>query len=117
MVLNLSSWACCLAARALFAGSTNGDRSSSMSTELSELQEELAPIRSAQGEAWLNDRRAEEVKALVRDVLGDAGSRASLAGMGLTAGHDGKKFFLRDGEGISDEYRRSPPDPLRRQFP
>lgn len=65
--------------------------------EVQALRSEVADLRANQDEAWLNERRAEEVKTLIRDVLSDADLRASLAGSGLTAGHDGK-FFLASGD-------------------
>ncbi len=46
----------------------------------------------------MTQRRAEEVKALVREVLSDAETRASLLQEGLTAGHDGE-FFLQSNDG------------------
>jgi Phosphate-selective porin O and P len=60
---------------------------------------ELNQLRSSQQDNWLNERRKEEVKSLVRDVLADADTRASLAGEGMTAGHNGKHFFLASGDG------------------
>ncbi len=48
---------------------------------------------------WLNERRAEEVKSLIHEVLSDAEMRASLLDGGVTAGHDGKHFFIRSQDG------------------
>jgi len=48
---------------------------------------------------WLNARRAEEVKGLIREVLSDADMRASMLEDGLTAGHNGKSFFIRSQDG------------------
>jgi len=49
--------------------------------------------------AWLTEQRAMEVRAIVTDVLADAGARASLAD-GATAGYDAKKgFFLASADG------------------
>ena len=49
--------------------------------------------------AWLTEQRAAEVRAIVTDVLADAGARASLAD-GATAGYDAKKgFFLASADG------------------
>lgn len=67
--------------------------------EIDDLKAEVARLRAAQGETWLNERRAEEVKMLIREVLEDADTRASLAGDGMTAGHNGKNFFLASGDG------------------
>jgi len=64
-----------------------------------EMKSQVAAMQGQQSENWLNERRAEEVKALVRDVLADADTRASLAGGGPIAGHDGKNFYLADEAG------------------
>lgn len=49
--------------------------------------------------AWLTEQRATEIRAIVTDVLADAGTRASLAD-GATAGYDAKKgFFLASADG------------------
>ena len=58
--------------------------------------QEIQQLRAAAGDTWLNERRAEEVKALINEVLADADTRASLLEDGLTAGHDGEHFFIRD---------------------
>lgn len=48
---------------------------------------------------WLNERRAEEVKAIIDGVLADADGRASLLSDGSTAGYDGSNFFLGSADG------------------
>jgi phosphate-selective porin OprO and OprP len=48
---------------------------------------------------WLDARRAEEVKGLIREVLSDADTRASMLQDGLTAGHNGKSFFICSQDG------------------
>ena len=62
--------------------------------QIEALQAEVAQLRAEQDQGWLNERRAEEVKSLVREVLADAETRASLMEEGLVAGHDGSHFFL-----------------------
>jgi uncharacterized coiled-coil protein SlyX len=59
---------------------------------------EIQELRSASSESWMTQRRAEEVRALIGDVLQDADTRASLAGHGMTAGHNGG-FFLASEDG------------------
>jgi hypothetical protein len=66
--------------------------------ELEALRARINELETNQNDHWLNERRAEEVKGLIREVLSDADSRASLAG-GVTAGHDGKRFFLASEDG------------------
>lgn len=67
--------------------------------EINALRAEVQQLRAASNDTWLNERRTEEVKSLIREVLADADTRASLAEGGMTAGHNGKKFFLASEDG------------------
>ncbi len=69
-----------------------------VASEVAALRAEVAELRAGQQGTWLNERRAQEVKALVREVMADAGSRPSLAGKGVTAGWN-KKFYLASEDG------------------
>jgi hypothetical protein len=67
--------------------------------QVAELQATVAEMRAAQDpEQWLTERRADEIRALVHDVLADADLRASLLQDGTTAGWD-KGFFLASADG------------------
>jgi hypothetical protein len=59
---------------------------------------ELAALKASEGDAWLNQRRAEEIKGLIHEVLSDAETRASLQEGGLTAGWR-DHFFLASEDG------------------
>lgn len=59
----------------------------------SEMQGEIAELRAELGDDWLTERRADEIKNLVADVLADADNRSSMLQGGITAGWDGN-FFL-----------------------
>jgi hypothetical protein len=63
------------------------------------MDQKLSRMEAQSDESWLNARRAEEVKALVHEVLADADTRASLLQDGMTAGHNGKHFFLASADG------------------
>lgn len=63
-----------------------------------QLQTQVGQLQGNQQENWLNERRAEEVKGLVREVLADADVRSSMAEGGMTAGYN-KKFFLASEDG------------------
>ena len=56
--------------------------------------QEIQQLRAASGDTWLNERRAEEVKTLISEVLSDADMRASLLQDGMTAGYNGEHFFI-----------------------
>jgi hypothetical protein len=55
----------------------------------------------ANGEEWLTERRAEEIRGIVTDVLGDADTRTSLQSAGATAGwnKDQGGFFIASPSG------------------
>ena len=57
-----------------------------LQSQLATLKARLAELEAKQNGTWLNERRAQEVKSLVREVLSDADTRASLLSDGLTAG-------------------------------
>ncbi len=102
MKMKILAVAC--AAAALLATNVNADDAAlqkkieQMQQQLDQQSRQLAEMRS-QGEAnWLDERRAEEIKSLVRDVLADADSRASMLEGGMTAGWDGG-FFLASADG------------------
>lgn len=70
-----------------------------LKSEVAAMKARIAELEGQKSESWLNERRAEEVKALVREVLADADTRASLQGSGAVAGHNGKNFFLASEDG------------------
>lgn len=81
------------------------DRLEQMQAEIERLRQdnlamrsELYELRQSTDENWLTERRADEIRGLVADVLADADTRASLLGDGLMAGwRDG--FFLASPDG------------------
>jgi hypothetical protein len=79
--------------------SAQGDQIADLQAQLNAMSAKLARLEAERGDNWLNERRAEEVKSLIMEVLSDANLRASLAGDGMTAGHDGKHFFLQSADG------------------
>ncbi|MFA7236089.1 MAG: porin [Phycisphaeraceae bacterium] len=62
-------------------------------------QQRLGTLESKDEKGWMTQRRAEEIKSLVREVLSDADTRASLLDSAVTAGHNGKNFFLASEDG------------------
>lgn len=81
-----------------FAQADSSDNAQ-LRAELDAMKAELAQLKNEQGETWMNEKRAEEVKALVHEALSDADTRASLLQDGAMAGYDGKKFFLQSADG------------------
>ncbi len=63
-----------------------------------ELKGEVDSLRAEQNNDWLTERRAEEIRGLVSDVMADADTRAGLQGSGLAAGYN-KGFFVGTDDG------------------
>lgn len=79
------------------AGVANADEA--LRSEVAQLRQQVAELKGQNDANWLSERRAEEVKALIGEVLADADTRASLMADGMTAGHDGTNFFLASADG------------------
>ena len=63
-----------------------------------ELESKVTDLSRQQGEEWLGEQRAAQIREVVRDVLADSEARASLRDGGMTAGwNDG--FFLGSADG------------------
>src|SRR2546426_4285979 len=62
------------------------------------LQQQVDDLKSASNDNWLTQKRAEEIRSLVQDVLADADTRASLLESGVMAGWD-KGFFIGSADG------------------
>lgn len=63
-----------------------------------ELEQRVTDLSQQQGESWLGEQRAAQVREIVADVMADAQTRASLQDNGMTAGwNDG--FFMASADG------------------
>lgn len=80
-----------------FAGSDESN-TAALEKQIDLLRQELDQVKAQQGDAWLTEQRAAEIRSLVQDVLADADTRASLQASGMTAGWD-KGFFLASPDG------------------
>lgn len=91
------------------AGQEVGGSPSDMAQQIAELQAANAALaekvgrleRSANGDAWLTEERAADIRAIVTDVLADADTRDTLQSSGLSAGwsKDQGGFFLASPSG------------------
>jgi hypothetical protein len=79
-------------------GAAFGADQTNYASEIASLKAEIASLKSAQGDSWLTEQRASEIRGIVTDVLADADTRASLQGSGAGAGYDGG-FFLSSADG------------------
>jgi len=69
-----------------------------LQTRVAQLEELVSQLSAREGEHWLTESRANEIRSLVQDVLADADSRASLLQGGPIAGWDkGFKIGSPDG--------------------
>jgi len=68
-------------------------------SEVAQLRQQVAELKGQNDANWLNERRAEEVKALIGEVLADADTRASLMADGMTGGHNGRNFYVGSADG------------------
>lgn len=85
----------------------SADQTPPVSNEVIELRERVAKLegkitemQNADGERWLSEERAADIRDLVQDVLSDADARASLQDSGAASGWEkGKGFFIRSADG------------------
>ncbi len=63
-----------------------------------DLQGQVDQLKAANDDQWLTQQRADEIRGVVRDVLADADTRASLLQSGATAGWD-NGFFIGSADG------------------
>jgi hypothetical protein len=68
-------------------------------TQISELKAEIAALKGNQGEQWLTEQRADQIRGVVQDVLADSNTRSSFqqAG-GATSGYN-NGFFISSADG------------------
>jgi hypothetical protein len=71
-----------------FAESDLEAQNDELRARISELESRLGAVESQNSDSWLTEQRADEVRALVQDVLADADTRSSLLSQGMTAGYD-----------------------------
>jgi hypothetical protein len=66
--------------------------------QIAELKRELAELKQAEGQDWLTEQRAGEIRGIVQDVLADADTRTSFQSSGAMAGWN-NGFFLASPDG------------------
>ena len=76
------------------ASSGQDDKIQTLQKLVHELREDVSELKNQKNETWLNQKRAEEIRSLVLDVLEDADARANLAGDGILAGYDGGAYLM-----------------------
>ncbi len=66
--------------------------------QIAELKAELATLKAQNGDQWLTEQRASEIRGIVQDVLADSETRQSLQASGATSGYNGG-FFIGSADG------------------
>jgi hypothetical protein len=66
--------------------------------QINQLKAEIASLKAAQGDQWLTEQRAEQIRGVVQDVLADSSTRSSFQGAAATSGYD-NGFFLSSADG------------------
>jgi hypothetical protein len=80
-------------------GDTNGkDNDQDLRARVAQMEAELSRLKAENGDQWLTEQRAAEIRGIIQDVLADADTRASLLQGGASAGHDGH-FFIASADG------------------
>ncbi len=97
----LMAMSMCVAASRVFAEAPPdvSSRLDKLEQDNAQLREEVAKLRGEKEIDWLNARRKDEIKSLIKEVLADADQRASLLADGGVAGHNGQNFFLASADG------------------
>jgi hypothetical protein len=86
------------ASAAAVASDLSPDRERQLLERIDQLESRLAQVEDRHGDNWLTQRRADEIRGIVHDVLADADMRATLLGSGMSAGWD-DGFFLASADG------------------
>jgi hypothetical protein len=76
------------------------DKIGQLEATVDRLNSRLGQLESADGERWLSEERAEQIRGVVMDVLADAESRASFQSDAALAGYaPGKGFYIQSADG------------------
>jgi len=95
--MTLTKYVGILASGLALTGAASAQGTDAMS-EIAQLKAEVANLKSQNGDKWLTEERAAEIKSLVKDVLADSETRTSLQGSGATSGYN-NGFFISSADG------------------
>ncbi len=95
--MTLTKYVGILATGLVLTGAASAQGTDAM-VEIARLQSELATLKAQNGDKWLTEERAAEIKSLVKDVLADSETRTSLQGSSATSGYN-NGFFISSADG------------------
>ena len=96
-IMTLTKYVGILASGLALTGAAFAQGTDAMS-EIAQLKADIATLKSQNGDKWLTEERAAEIKSLVKDVLADSETRTSLQGSGATSGYN-NGFFISSADG------------------
>ena len=96
-IMTLTKYVGILASGLALTGAAFAQGTDAMS-EIAQLKADIATLKSQNGDKWLTEERAAEIKSLVKDVLADSETRTSLQGTGATSGYN-NGFFISSADG------------------
>lgn len=102
----VTAFSIALTCNAAFAGDQASDDAGvkELRDLVNDLQSQVDQLKAQNDTNWLTERRAQEIRGLVQDVLADADTRASLLESGAVAGWD-KGFFIASADGDPPNFR------------
>ena len=71
-----------------FADTSVEAQNDELRSRIAQLEGRLANVEAQKNDNWLTQRRADEIRSVVEDVLADADTRSSMLAQGMTAGYD-----------------------------
>ena len=95
--MTLTKYVGILASGLALTGAASAQGTDAMS-EMAQIKAELATLKAQNGDKWLTEERAAEIKSLVKDVLADSETRTSLQGSAATSGYN-NGFFISSADG------------------
>ena len=95
--MTLTKYVGILASGLALTGAASAQGTDAMS-EIAQLRADVANLKAQNGDKWLTEERAAEIKSLVNDVLADSETRTSLQGSGATSGYN-NGFFISSADG------------------
>ena len=98
--MSLTKYVGLLAFTAVAASATAAsvEATNDTNAQIAELKKELNELKSQNGDKWLTEERASQIRGVVQDVMADADTRSSLQATAATSGYN-NGFFIASPDG------------------
>ncbi|MCE9619735.1 MAG: OprO/OprP family phosphate-selective porin [Planctomycetes bacterium] len=80
------------------AAAASVEATNDTNAQIAELKKELSELKSQNGDKWLTEERASQIRGVVQDVMADADTRSSLQATAATSGYN-NGFFIASPDG------------------